>query len=380
MARCDTQSLAFTAMTGERRITLREVAIAAGVSVATVSRALNSDPQISQATRERVAATAEALGYIPDLAARSLAVRASRTFGLMVPDATDPIHGTIVAGFEAAAQAAGYAVIVSNSLLDPARERRAVREFRAHRADGLALMGAVLDLEAIATMVRPSPVVFLNSERLKAGMPAQLPAGCLRPDDADGIRQLVGHLVGQGCRRMAYVGVVDRPGSNVVREQSFRESVRGHLGVGPIGSFAWAPDAREELAAALRDARVDGVVAYDDRVALALLDAFRAVGLSVPADVAVAGFDDIPFAAISNPRLTTVGQPAYEMGGLAAAELLAAIETGDLAPSRVLAVRLIERESTQRTSQAANRSGGRRPSPVGHRRPVADKSATGSGS
>ena len=336
------------ALTGERRLTLREVAIAAGVSVATASRALNDDSQISTATRERVAATAEALGYVPDLAARSLAVRASRTLALMIPDATDPIHGTVVAGFEATAHAAGYSVIVANSLGDAPRERRAVREFRAHRADGIALMGAILDLEAVAGMVRPSPVVFLNSERLLRGLPAQLALGCLRPDEPDGVRQLVDHLVDQGCRRIAFVGVADRPGSNAVREQAMRDTVLERLGTEPVGPFGWDHDSREQLAAELRDAGVDGVVGYDDRVALGLLDGFRTIGVRVPGDVAVAGFDDIPFAAISNPRLTTVGQPAAEMGELAAAELLEAITTGELAASRVLPVQLVIRESTLR--------------------------------
>ncbi len=335
-------------VSGERRITLREVAFAAGVSVATVSRALNDDPQISAGTRERVAATAEALGYVPDLAARSLAVRASRTFGLMIPDTTDPIHGTVVAGFEAAAHAAGYTVIIANSLGDAARERRAVREFRAHRADGLALMGSVLDLEAVAIMVRPSPVVFLNSERLKGGIPVQLPLGCLRPDEPDGIRQLVDHLADEGCRRIAYVGVRDRPGSDTVRKQAYEAIVAERFGTAPISEFSFLPGHHAELAAELRDAGVDGVIAYDDRVALHVLDGFRMVGVSVPGDVAVAGFDDIPFAAISNPRLTTVVQPAAEMGELAVAELLGAIATGEPSASRVLPVRLIVRESTQR--------------------------------
>ena len=335
-------------MSGERRITLREVAIAAGVSVATVSRALNDDPQISLATKERVAATAEALGYVPDLAARSLAVRATKTFGLMVPDAMDPIHGTVVAGFEAAAQAVGYTVIVANSHRDPAIERRAVREFRAHRADGIALMGSMLDLEAISTMVRPSPVVFLNSERLKGGRPMDLALGCIRPDEIDVMRQVVEHLVAQGCRTMAFVGVDDRPGSNQMREMAFDNSVRDCLGVPPHEPYRWNDDHRERLAAAMRDDGVDGVVAYDDRLALELLDAFRTVGVAVPRDIAVAGFDDIPFAAISNPRLTTVGQPAHEMGALAVEELLKAISTGELSPSRVLPIYLAVRESTVR--------------------------------
>jgi LacI family transcriptional regulator len=331
----------------DRRVTLRDVAAAAGVSVATVSRALNDDPQISVATRERVTATAEVLGYLPDLAARSLAVRASRTFGLMVPDATDPIHGTVVAGFETAAQAAGYTVIVANSLGDASRERRAIREFAAHRADGLALMGCVLDHEAIAAMVRPSPVVFLNSERLSHGRLTILPQGCLRPDEPEGIRLLVEHLVGQGCRRIAYVGA-DRGASNAIRSAAVGAEVAARLGTEPVASVSWRPERRVDLAVTLRAAGADAVIGYDDRVALSLLDGFRSIGMSVPRDVAVAGFDDIPFAEISNPRLTTVAQPASEMGELAVDELVAAIATGSLSPSRVLPVRLVVRESTVR--------------------------------
>jgi len=336
--------------TVDRRVTLRDVAAASGVSVATVSRALNDDPQISVATRERVSATAETLGYVPDLAARSLAVRASRTFGLMVPDATDPIHGTLVAGFETAAQAAGYTVIVANSLGDPARERRAIREFAAHRVDGLAVMSCLLDHDAVAAMVRPSPVVFLNSERMSRGRLADLPLGCLRPDEPEGIRLLVEHLVEQGCRRIAYVGA-DRGASNTIRARAVEVQVTARLGTDPVASLIWLPERRADLAATLRDAGADGVIGYDDRVALSLLDGFRTVGLSVPGDVAVAGFDDIPFAEISNPRLTTIAQPASEMGELAVGELVAAMATGSLAPSRVLPVRLVVRESTMRAGR-----------------------------
>ena len=338
-------------MTGsalDRRVTLRDVAAAASVSVATVSRALNDDPQISVATRERVAATAEALGYVPDLAARSLAIRASRTFGLMVPDATDPIHGTVVAGFETAAQAAGYTVIVANSLGDAARERSAIREFTAHRADGLALMGCVLDHEVIAAIVRPSPVVFLNSERLSHGRLAERSVGCLRPDEPEGIRLLVEHLVEQGCRRFAYVGA-DRGASNAIRAGAVAAEVAARLGTEPVASLSWRPERRVDLATTLRAAGADAVIGYDDRVALSLLDGFRTIGVSVPRDVAVAGFDDIPFAEISNPRLTTVAQPASEMGEMAVDELVAAITTGRLSPSRVLPVRLVVRESSLRS-------------------------------
>ena len=236
-------------MSTNHRVTLRDVAGTAGVSVSTVSRALNDDPRISTATRERLAATAETLGYVPDLAARSLALRSSRTFALMVPDATDPIHGTVVAGFETAADEAGYTVIIANSLGDAGRERRAIREFRAHRADGIALMSCVLDLATISTLVRPSPVVFLNSERLSRGRLADLPRGCLRPDEPEGIRLLVEHLVAQGCRRFVFVGADERGASNAIRKRAVADEVRRRLGVEPIDAVSWHSERRAEVAA-----------------------------------------------------------------------------------------------------------------------------------
>jgi LacI family transcriptional regulator len=189
--------------------------------------------------------------------------------------------------------------------------------------------------------------VFLNSERLSRGRLADLPDGCLRPDEPEGIRLLVEHLVAQGCRRIAYVGA-DRGASNTIRAEAVASEVRTRLGVEPVASLSWRPEDRVALAGALRDAGADAVIGYDDRVALSLLDGFRTIGLSVPGDVAVAGFDDIPFAEISNPRLTTVAQPASEMGELAVDELVAAIATGALSPTRVLPVRLVVRESTIR--------------------------------
>jgi LacI family transcriptional regulator len=340
-------------MSTARRVTLRDVATAVGVSTATVSRALNEDKQISLRTRVLVADAAEQLGYVPDAAARSLAVRASRTFGLMVPDATDPVHGTVIAGFEQAAHAAGYTVIIANSLGDATLERRALRGFTGHRADGIALMGSVLDHETVLDRARPSPVVFLNSERLSRGRVADLPIGCLRPDEPDGVRLLVEHLVAQGRRRLAYVGA-RRVASNHVRREAVSAQLRDRPGTELAATLQWAYETRVDLARALVAAGVDAVIGYDDRVALSLLDGFRSIGVRVPDDVAVAGFDDIPFAAIANPRLTTVAQPAGEMGALAVQLLLDSIGGGSLGPSRVLPVQLVVRESTTRRTASAS--------------------------
>jgi DNA-binding LacI/PurR family transcriptional regulator len=335
------------------RVTLREVAAAAGVAMSTVSRSLSGDAQISDATRERVTAVAEAMGYVPDAAARSLAVRSSRTLALLLPDATDPVHGVVIAAVERAAEAEGYTVIVANSGGEAQRERQAIREFTAHRADGIVVMGSVLDPEAVAALLRPSPVVFLNSERLgRDGDPTMLPAGCFRPDERDGMRQVAEHLVAGGRRRIAFVQA-ERPATGPLRVRALREALaalpsgggaRG--GTAVVAEIAYDPDARVDVARHVAASGADAVVCYDDRVAIGLLDAFRTLEVRVPDEMAVVGFDDIPFAELANPRLTTVNQPAAEMGAIAIAALTDAIATGSLARSRTLPVRLVVREST----------------------------------
>jgi len=336
-------------VSSDRRATLRDVARESGVSVSTASRALKDDQQISEATRERVRIAAAALAYMPDLVARSLALRASSVLGLLVPDVTDPIHGSVVSGFEQAAHAAGYTTIVANSLGDTERERRAISEFASHRVDGLALMGCYLDLGSVRTLTRPSPVVSMNTERMHKGRRAELPLGCIRPDEPAGIRALVEHLVEQDCRRIAYVGI-EGGAANAIRAEVVAAEVARCLGDTPVTYLPWQPDDRPAVAAELVAAGVDGALGYDDRVALGLLDGLRTIGISVPRDMAVAGFDNTSFAEISNPRLTTVRQPAAEMGAMAVAELTWAIEHGSLRPSMVLPVELVVRESTIRGS------------------------------
>jgi LacI family transcriptional regulator len=341
------------------RVTIADVAAMSGVSVATVSRALLDYPQVNAKTRERVAQAARALGYLPNRAARSLVLRATQTFGLLIPDATDPIHGQLVAGFEQEAAAAGYTVILANGFDSPERERRALETFVMHRADGIALIGSILSQPEARATVRPSPIVFVNGEHPSlAGNHSDLPTGCIRADDALGIDAAVAHLIEEGYRRFAYVG---SPGyaSDLTRRRAVARSLKragvvGRLQVYVSRAGAWEVEAG--LAASIAGDRPDVVLCYDDKLALSLLNALGKLGVRVPQDVGVVGFDDIPFARLSSPGLTTIAQPAENLGSRAAAMLLDAIKTGTMARSARLPVTLIVRESTRpsgRTSGAA---------------------------
>ncbi len=334
----------------ERRVTLRDVAVAAGVNQATVSRALRGDPRISPSTRERVVQAAQRLGYVPNAAARSLVLRATHTLGLMIPNVTDPIHGQFVAGFEQEAAARGYSVMLTNGFRDPERERQALWLLATHRADGVALVGSILDPRQVLASAGPTRVVFVAGEHLSlANKAPALAVGEIRADEAAGVHAIVRHLAKQGYRRVAYLGGAE-VASNVARRAAARRALaeaglpRPRLYEG--GEAGWRCPG--PLAATIAVERPEAVICYDDKLAIALLDALRAHGVRVPADVALTGFDDIPFAALCNPRLTTVVQPAAEMGRLAVAMLLEARERGQMPASRLLPVQLVVRESSVR--------------------------------
>jgi LacI family transcriptional regulator, galactose operon repressor len=331
-----------------RRVTLDDVAQRAAVSIATVSRALSGDPQISKATQTRVRQVAAQLNYVPNVAARSLVLQSSATFGLMTPDVTDPIHGQVVTGFQQRAAERGYSVIIANGFWDADTERRALREFTAHRVAGLAIMGGVLPQTEVKRVVSPSPALFLGSEHVPPdGTNLDLPRGCLRPDDRDGMRQVVTHLLERGYHRVAYVSASS--GANpAIRHDALVAALAEHGETKPVVYRADDASAASfrRVATQIAKHRPEVVVCYDDKTALEVIDELRTVSVRVPADVGFVGFDDIPFARTANPRLTTVAQPSEELGRLSVDILLSALEEGRLPRSRLMPVTLVVRETT----------------------------------
>lgn len=342
-----------------RRVTLVDVAQRAAVSVATVSRALSGDPQISEATQTRVRRIADDLEYVPNVTARSLVLQSSATFGLMTPDVTDPIHAQVVTGFQRQAAEQGYSVVLSNGFWVPGAERRALREFAAHRVAAIAVMGSVLSQIEVKRLLSPSPVLFIASEHLPAkGGDLDMARGCLRPDDRDGMRQVVDHLIDRGYRSVAYVSG-SSGATQVIRRDALVAALAERRRAGPTVHRADEVDAAglRAVVTEIRQSRPDVIVCYDDKTALLLMDELRSAGLSVPDDVAVVGFDDIPFARISNPRLTTVSQRADDLGRTSVDLLLSTIERGRLPPSKLMPVTLVVRETTPSRKPARKKDG-----------------------
>lgn len=331
-----------------RRVTLVDVAKRAAVSVATVSRALSGDPQISEATQIRVRRIADDLRYVPNVAARSLVMQSSATFGLMTPDVTDPNHGQVVTGFQQRAAQQGFSVILSNGLWDAETERCAFREFAAHRVAAVAVMGSVMPQVEVKRLLAPCPVLFIGSEHVPPnGAGLDQPRGCLRPDDRDGMTQVVDHLLDRGYRDIAYVSGA-WGATQIIRQQAFITAMAEQGHTEPV--LHRVDDAEATglgiVVGEIRRSRPDVVVCYDDNTALLLMDELRAAGLKVPDDVGIVGFDDIPFACISNPRLTTVSQRSADLGRATVDFLLSTLQRGKLPTSQLMPVTLVVRETT----------------------------------
>jgi DNA-binding LacI/PurR family transcriptional regulator len=206
----------------------------------------------------------------------------------------------------------------------------------------------VIDPNEAVARAGSTPLVVVQPDHGSiVAAPDRVPAGTIRTDDGSGIEQAVRHLLERGYRDIAYLGAGDRA-TNTLRGMA-AERVMRELADRPIHRLGVPFDAWTDPSAlvdALGQDVPDAVVCYDDKLAFALLDGLRSRGLDVPGDVAVVGYDGIPFAALSNPRLTTVATPTTEMGRLAAEALLGAVQTGRLPDPVVLPVELVVRESS----------------------------------
>lgn len=332
-----------------RRVLLKDVAQRVNVSGSTASRALADDPRIGAATRLAVKAAAIEMNYVPNAAARSLRARRTRALGLLLPDLRDPVHGQVASAFEQEARAQGYGVMVVAGERDPGRERLALRIFAEHGTDGVAVVSGLLSPRELRDRVDPDRLVLVwpDHRSLPRRDGARTP-GVIQTDDASGVRAAVEHLIANGCRRIAYVEGGVRA-SNTIRAETVASTLRAHGERFPMQTFPAPVDAWRDpgqLAARIAADLPEALVCYDDQLALGLMDALRQHGIRIPDDMQIVGFDGIPFAAIANPRLTTVAVPSAELGRAAATSLIRAIHDGALPEGVLLPVEVVVRQST----------------------------------
>jgi LacI family transcriptional regulator len=332
----------------ETRVTLVQVAKAAGVSPTTVSHVLSGKRWVAEGTQEVVRDVIRQLGYRPNNVARSLRTRRSRMVAVVVPDITNTFYAVLARGLADAVELAGYASYVCNTDENPEREEAFLADVLDRGVDGVVMAAGNLTAQA-----RTDPTGLGVPAVCIGAAPEDDPqVDLVTPDDAAGSYAAVEHLVGRGARRIAMIEGAEATGSG--RAGGYRRALaEAGLPVKPdlIVHGDWTrPGGRRAMNRLLSlpaRRRPDAVFCANDLTAIGAIDAAHERGLAVPEDVAVAGFDDVDAATIVNPPLTTVRNPAYEIGS-AAGELLLSRMTGEYTGHRrtvVLPCSLVIRQS-----------------------------------
>ena len=323
--------------------TVQDVADEAGVSAMTVSRFFNHPHQLSPDTKERVREAVEALQYVPNQTARSLTSGETKTVALILADITNPFFTQVARGAEDAAQAAGYALILSNTDETPSKEQRYINVLVSRQIDGV-LLAPHDGGDRVQTLRQHDVPVVLIDRRVPGA-----DVDTLTTDSADGSRQLVTHLREQGYRRIGFVGGHPDISSLEERLAGYRDAMQAagltpdvHLGAYSVES---GETITEELIAS--DALPDAIIAANNLVAVGCVSTLRRHDRHVPDDVALACFGDLELTARIDPFLTVIAQPAYELGRRAMEQLIERMEgSTDPAGDTVLPVELIARRST----------------------------------
>jgi LacI family transcriptional regulator len=340
------------------RITIADVAREAGVSRQTVSRVLNDKGEIRASTRESVMRVIERLGYSPSGIARSLATNKTLSVGLVVPDITNPFFPEIARGVEDVARERGYEMFLCNSVEDPDREESVLRALEDKRVDGTIICSSRLPDERLFPRLRHQRAAVL----VNRVAPFDL-AGSVRVEDAEGTEKAVKHLLDSGRRTIGFLCGPSNSHSARERARGFRAALSGGddgfdetlmhpCAPNPVGGY----EAARTLLAGYPG--IDGLVCYNDLVAVGALRACAESGLRVPGDIAVVGCDDIMFAGLLSPALTTLRVPKYEIGASAATMLLERIGGRRGESEVLLEPELVVRESAPGRGQSERSEGG----------------------
>lgn len=317
-----------SAKTSSGGVTIRDVAAKAGVSVATISRVFNEKGPVKEGTRRRILALAEEMRYVPHAAARSLSTRTTNTIAVVLPELHGEFFSEVIRGIDLAAREFGFHLLVSGSHSDRAEMQAVLRLIRG-RVDGLILMSPDLEPSALFNDLPPDlPVVMLNA--------AIESHPCITIDNFGGAKKMVQHLTSLGHERIAFICGPKQNVDASERLRGFRAGlrtarVRREVCSEIDGAFTERSgyEAAEKIVKLAE--RPTAVFAANDTMAIGVLSAFHERGIRVPADCAVAGFDDIPIAPYLAPPLTTIRVPIAALGRAGFELLLNAGERGGAA-------------------------------------------------
>ncbi|MBW4624653.1 MAG: substrate-binding domain-containing protein [Brasilonema octagenarum HA4186-MV1] len=335
----------------KRRISIQDIARRAGVSHSTVSRALRDNSVISPKVREEIKQLAREMNYVPNAIAQSLLSSRTNTIGVVVTSIADPFFAEVVEGIEQVARSAGLSVVLSASHRDVEEEIAAINNFNRRRVDGILVADSRTGKQHMKQLAQIAmPTVLINSQSKEQSQMFH----SVEIDDRLGGKLAVEHLVSLGHKRIGYLGVGDHSKSNQQRLEGYRMAL-SEANLSPMSVVVAISDednirasdvaTGQQMLPKLVTAGVTGIFCYNDMVAVGALLACQELGISVPQDLSLVGFDGIALSGYVTPPLTTICQPMLEIGCSAMQMLLDLLQEKTV-ENRVLSPFLVQRGSS----------------------------------
>jgi len=304
-----------------KRVTIKDVAEHAGVSVSTVSYVLNDSGPVAEPRRNRVLDAVRVLEYSPNESARSLKRRSASTIGMVVPELSNSFFAMVVEGVERAATERDVLLVLVVPEASDHGEERQMKLMRSQRIDGLIyLSGTGSAPSSLYEIARSGPVVLIDEQIPGLDLPAVV---C---DSRRGAREIAKYVLDQGHRRIAVIGGPSALWTAQQRLAGYREAFAG-AGIDPDGVPVLQGDYQQASGRALAaealaaDPAPTALICANDLMAVGAMEYCREIGLRCPEDVSIVGFDDLPLSNMLSPRLTSVRQPAHDIGFRAASLL-----------------------------------------------------------
>jgi LacI family transcriptional regulator len=328
-----------------RKLTLKDIARQAEVSPSTVSLVLRDSPLVADATRDKIRATMEELGYVYNRGAANLRSRRSKTIGLVVCEITNPFYAEMVAGIDTVMDRNGWITFLANSSESPERQARFIQRIREQNADGIILTAAEGTKPEIVSQLRAWRIPFVQALRRISDEAGDY----VGPDYRLGMSLAVEHLIGLGHKRIAFIGGARRTSALRERLAGYRAAMKRH-GLEPEPVFS-CPATREQGVKVIREALAmreppTAAICYNDVIAFGVILGLLEAGRQPGTDFNLVGFDNIAEAALSRPALTTIAVEPRQIGQEVAELILRRIADPTGRPEQViLPPRLIIRDT-----------------------------------
>lgn len=323
--------------------TILDVAARAGVSVATVSRVINGSGTVSEKTVKKVMDSIDELSYNPNSAARNLKVKKAGLIIVILPSISNTFHTKVVRGMEDAGRASGYNVLLCTTGGDKSRETTYLDMVKSRQADGVIFLSSTLTADELNTFGKNYPAVLACENKNDANIVY------VGVNDFNAAYDMTTHLIDIGHKNIAMISAKNS-GSPRLRELGFKKALeRNNISPAAIvyGNYVYDESYEASLSLLKENPEISAIFAISDIMAIGCTKACHTLGLKVPEDVSIAGFDNITFSQMLNTELTTVSQPRYQIGQSAMQLLIEQIEKGIKKQNSIyLEHSLVIREST----------------------------------